>query len=57
LIAKEYEAQNRAYYDSMSPARSTSHEYLGFALRPLAEHSAPSSSAWHAEFIACGSVP
>jgi HAD superfamily hydrolase (TIGR01490 family) len=46
-----YEAQNRAYYDQYVAGTLDIHEYLGFALRPLAEHAAPELERWHAEFM------
>jgi len=46
-----YEAQNRAYYDQYVRGTLDIHEYLGFALRPLAEHSPAQLAGWHAEFM------
>jgi HAD superfamily hydrolase (TIGR01490 family) len=46
-----YEAQNRAYYEQYVAGTLDIHEYLGFALRPLAEHAAPELERWHAEFM------
>jgi HAD superfamily hydrolase (TIGR01490 family) len=46
-----YEAQNRAYYDQYVRGSLDIHEYLGFALRPLAEHSPAQLAGWHAEFM------
>jgi len=46
-----YEAQNRGYYEQYVAGTLDIHEYLGFALRPLAEHSGPELERWHAEFM------
>src|SRR5690348_6893457 len=46
-----YEAQNRSYYEQYVAGTLDIHEYLGFALRPLAEHSPKDLRRWHAEFM------
>lgn len=46
-----YEAQNRSYYEQYAAGTLDIHEYLGFALRPLAEHSAQDLARWHADFM------
>ena len=46
-----YEAQNRAYYEQYVAGTLDIHEYLGFALRPLAEHTPAELAKWHAEFM------
>jgi HAD superfamily hydrolase (TIGR01490 family) len=46
-----YEAQNRAYYEQYLTGTLDIHEYLGFALRPLAEHTPGELERWHAEFM------
>jgi HAD superfamily hydrolase (TIGR01490 family) len=46
-----YEAQNRAYYEQYVEGTLDIHEYLGFALRPLAQHSPQELKRWHAEFM------
>src|SRR3989440_2041526 len=46
-----YEAQNRAYYEQYVQGTLDIHEYLGFALRPLAQHSPQELKRWHAEFM------
>jgi HAD superfamily hydrolase (TIGR01490 family) len=46
-----YEAQNRAYYDQYVAGTLDIHEYLGFALRPLAEHAPADLARWHDEFM------
>jgi HAD superfamily hydrolase (TIGR01490 family) len=52
-----YEAQNRAYYEQYVQGTLDIHEYLGFALRPLAEHSPPQLERWHAAFMRDRIVP
>jgi HAD superfamily hydrolase (TIGR01490 family) len=46
-----YEAQNRVYYEQYVAGTLDIHEYLGFALRPLAEHAPQDLARWHAEFM------
>src|SRR3954471_13353501 len=46
-----YEAQNRAYYEQYVAGTLDIHEYLGFALRPLAQHTAADLERWHAQFM------
>lgn len=46
-----YEAQNQQYYDQYVAGTLDIHEYLGFALRPLAEHTPEELGRWHAEFM------
>ena len=46
-----YEAQNRVYYEQYVDGTLDIHEYLGFALRPLAEHAPHDLQRWHAEFM------
>jgi HAD superfamily hydrolase (TIGR01490 family) len=52
-----YEAQNRAYFDQYVAGTLDIHEYLGFALRPLAQHSAEDLARWHADFMASRILP
>ncbi|HEY6967198.1 MAG TPA: haloacid dehalogenase-like hydrolase, partial [Burkholderiales bacterium] len=40
LERAEYEAQNAAYYEQYKAGTLDIHEFLGFALRPLAAHTA-----------------
>jgi HAD superfamily hydrolase (TIGR01490 family) len=47
-----YEAQNRAYYEQYVAGTLDIHEFLGFALRPLAAHSSADLARWHGEFMA-----
>jgi HAD superfamily hydrolase (TIGR01490 family) len=46
-----YEAQNREFYEQYAAGTLDIHEFLGFALRPLAEHSAADLARWHADFM------
>ncbi len=46
-----YEAQNREYYDQYVRGTLDIHEYLGFALRPLAEHPPGELARWRGEFM------
>ena len=57
LERASYEAQNRAYYDQYAAGGLDIHEYLGFALRPLAQHTREELEGWHAEFMAARIVP
>ena len=52
-----YEAQNRAYYEQYVAGTLDIHEYLGFALRPLAEHTPAELEKWHAEFMRLRILP
>ena len=52
-----YEAQNRRYYQQYVDGTLDIHEYLGFALRPLAEHAAPELRRWHADFMRLRILP
>lgn len=48
----EYEAQNAAYYEQYKAGTLDIHEFLGFALRPLAAHTAEELERWHEQFMA-----
>jgi HAD superfamily hydrolase (TIGR01490 family) len=48
----EYEAQNAAFYEQYKAGTLDIHEFLGFALRPLAEHTPQDLERWHADFMA-----
>lgn len=48
----EYEAQNAAFYEQYKAGTLDIHEFLGFALRPLAEHTPQDLGRWHADFMA-----
>ena len=52
LGREEYEAQNAAYYEQYRNGTLDIHEFLGFALRPLAAHAPQDLERWHAEFMA-----
>ena len=52
-----YEAQNRAYYEQYVAGTLDIHEYLGFALRPLAAHTAAELARWHGEFMHARILP
>ena len=57
LERESYEAQNRAYYDQYVAGTLDIHEFLGFALRPLASHTRQDLDRWHGEFMAARIVP
>lgn len=46
-----YEAQNAAFYEQYKAGDLDIHEFLGFALRPLADHAPEDLDRWHAEFM------
>jgi HAD superfamily hydrolase (TIGR01490 family) len=48
----EYESQNRAYYEQYAAGTLDIHEFLGFALRPLAAHEPADLERWHSDFMA-----
>ena len=48
----QYEAQNARFYEQYKAGKLDIHEFLGFALRPLAEHTAEDLDGWHADFMA-----
>jgi HAD superfamily hydrolase (TIGR01490 family) len=52
LVREEYEAQNAAFYDQYKAGTLDIHEFLGFALRPLALHQPADLERWHADFMA-----
>ena len=47
-----YEAQNAAFYEQYKAGSLDIHEFLGFALRPLANHADAELAAWRAQFVA-----
>jgi HAD superfamily hydrolase (TIGR01490 family) len=57
LERETYEAQNRAYYEQYAAGTLDIHEYLGFALRPLAAHTAADLARWHGEFMQTRILP
>ena len=52
LERAEYEAQNASFYEQYKAGTLDIHEFLGFALRPLAEHTPEDLARWQAEFMA-----
>lgn len=48
----EYEAQNAAFFEQYKAGTLDIHEYLGFALRPLASHALHDLERWHEDFMA-----
>jgi HAD superfamily hydrolase (TIGR01490 family) len=52
-----YEGQNRVYYEQYKAGTLDIHEYLSFALRPLANHTPEELKRWHAEFMRARIVP
>ena len=57
LDRNTYEAQNRAYYEQYVAGTLDIHEYLGFALRPLAAHAPQDLARWHADFMRSRILP
>jgi HAD superfamily hydrolase (TIGR01490 family) len=57
LERDEYEAQNRTYYEQYVAGTLDIHEYLGFALRPLAAHAPEDLARWHADFMQSRILP
>jgi HAD superfamily hydrolase (TIGR01490 family) len=57
LDAAQYEAQNREYYEQYVAGTLDIHEFLGFALRPLAEHEPEELARWHVEFMRARIMP
>jgi HAD superfamily hydrolase (TIGR01490 family) len=57
LERETYEAQNQAYYEQYAAGTLDIHEYLGFALRPLAAHTQPDLARWHADFMQSRILP
>ena len=52
LDREAYESQNAAFYEQYKAGKLDIHEFLGFALRPLAEHAPEDLDRWHADFMA-----
>jgi HAD superfamily hydrolase (TIGR01490 family) len=57
LDRETYEAQNRTYYEQYAAGTLDIHEYLGFALRPLAEHTPEDLARWHGDFMRSRILP
>jgi HAD superfamily hydrolase (TIGR01490 family) len=52
VLAREaYEAQNARFFEQYKAGTLDIHEYLGFALGPLAAHTPQELARWHAEFM------
>jgi HAD superfamily hydrolase (TIGR01490 family) len=51
LEREAYEAQNRAFYEQYKAGTLDIHEFLGFALRPLADHTPEDLARWHRDFM------
>jgi len=52
-----YQAQNKAFYEQYVAGTLDIHEYLGFALRPLADHPPEALARWHGEFMRLRILP
>ena len=57
LDQAEYEAQNAGYFAQYQAGTLDIHEYLGFALRPLAAHAPADLARWHGEFMRARVLP
>jgi HAD superfamily hydrolase (TIGR01490 family) len=57
LERETYESQNRAYFEQYVAGTLDIHEYLGFALRPLAQHSPQDLARWRADFMQSRILP
>jgi HAD superfamily hydrolase (TIGR01490 family) len=57
IAREEYEAQNAEFYEQYKAGTLDIHEFLGFALRPLAAHAPEELERWHAEFMAARILP
>jgi HAD superfamily hydrolase (TIGR01490 family) len=57
LDRDQYEAQNRTYYEQYVAGTLDIHEYLGFALRPLAAHAPADLDRWHGDFMRSRILP
>lgn len=51
LARDAYEAQNARFFEQYKAGTLDIHEYLGFALGPLAAHTADELARWHAAFM------
>lgn len=57
LDREAYEAQNAAFYEQYKAGTLDIHEFLGFALRPLAAHAPGDLDRWHREFMSARILP
>jgi HAD superfamily hydrolase (TIGR01490 family) len=51
LSRDEYEAQNARFFEQYKAGTLDIHEYLGFALGPLAAHAPEDLARWHGDFM------
>lgn len=51
LDREDYERRNAEYYEQYKAGTLDIHDFLAFALRPLAEHPPESLARWHAAFM------
>ncbi len=51
LSRADYEAQNARFFDQYKAGTLDIHEYLGFALGPLAAHAPEELARWHEDFM------
>jgi HAD superfamily hydrolase (TIGR01490 family) len=51
LKREQYEAQNAEFFEQYKAGTLDIHEFLGFALRPLAAHTPQELERWQAEFM------
>ncbi len=51
LAREEYEAQNNEFFEQYKAGTLDIHEYLHFALGPLARHTPGELGRWHADFM------
>ncbi len=51
LEREDYERRNAEYYEQYKAGNLDIHDFLAFALRPLAEHPPESLARWHAAFM------
>jgi len=57
LARDAYEAQNARYFEQYKDGTLDIHEYLGFALRPLAARTPQELAGWHADFMRTRILP
>jgi HAD superfamily hydrolase (TIGR01490 family) len=57
LDREVYEARNQGFFEQYKAGTLDIHEFLGFALRPLAAHEPADLARWHAEFMASRVLP
>lgn len=52
-----YRNENQRFYDAYKAGKLDIHEFLGFALKPLADHPRAQLEAWRADFIESRIMP